>query len=80
MLSYILKVVHVEDNTRKLFLSEIIEMYPREEKNCGDYYGTVLPNDGSWYDMVLPEIEVFRINNVPKSKDSILTSFHIGGT
>ena len=35
-----------------------IRLYPRVEDNCGDYYSTILPDDGYWCGMVLHEIEV----------------------
>ena len=55
-------------------------VYPRVDNKCGGGSCDILPGYGYWCETVVPENTIFRRNNYPNSKTSILLSLHIGGT
>ena len=76
-----MKVVHVKYDTWKFFsIRQNINVYPRVDNNCGDYSGTVLPDNGYLCDTSTPENTDFRSNNMSERTYLVLYSLHIGCT
>ena len=76
-----MKVMHVEDNTCKLFpIRNSINVYLRIHKNWGDDYVTVIPDEGYLCDTTIPNNYYFSTKIIPTITYSVPPSFHIGCT
>ena len=65
MVAYKQKVFLVEDNTLYFFPNrQNRDSYPREYKNCGDYYSMVIPDYGQLCDTVILDNTDIISNNI----------------
>ena len=70
--------MYVEDDNLNLSpVRQNSNGYPKKDSSCGDDYSTFNPDDGHWWDTVIPDNTYVSSNDITEGRDSVLSSIHI---